>query len=167
MLGGGSLDERIHNAMSECRRIMFVLSSNFLASEFCMYELHKARNKLMAEGLDVLTLVILEDLPLANVPGIMTSMLQSTDYLTWTGDDVGKKLFWDKLQHQLLSPPQQIIWDKKTLGTFLLCEEPIRNVDCPRYTLCTFLLGKHVSNSLIASMTSVNSCDALQCISMW
>ena len=54
--------------MSECRRIIFVLSSNFLASEFCMYELHKARSKLMAEGLDVLILVILRGLATGKCP---------------------------------------------------------------------------------------------------
>ncbi|KAK2171212.1 hypothetical protein NP493_1093g00047 [Ridgeia piscesae] len=78
------------------RFIVLVLSPDFLASNWCLLEMHLARSRATSEGHDVIVPIILHEFPVAQVTRTLEAIL-SRSYLEWTDDRQGQTLFWDKL----------------------------------------------------------------------
>ena len=99
-LPGSILEETINESIAKCRYTMLVLSPDFLVSNWCLLEMHLARNRIISEGRDVIVPVILREFPMSLLTRTLEGIL-SKSYLQWTSDPDGQALFWDKLTTKL------------------------------------------------------------------
>ena len=101
---GEYITENISNAIHNSRKTLLILTKNFLASRSCMYEMRVARNKLLAEGIDVIVPILLAELPDENMDIGVKNLLQEKTYIQWETSMGGQNYFWEKLETTLLDP---------------------------------------------------------------
>ena len=99
-LPGSVLEETIRDSIDMSRYTVLVLSPDFLASNWCLLEMHLARSRIISEGRDVIVPIILREFPVSLLTRTLEGIL-SKSYLEWTDDPVGQSLFWDKLTTKL------------------------------------------------------------------
>ena len=97
-----NIDESIHGS----RKIILVLSPNFVASEWCYQEMQMAHMRLLDDNLDVLVLVLLDDIPENKMTLLLRKILCRKEYLKWPKNRAGQRLFWQRLREELKSPVQ-------------------------------------------------------------
>ena len=102
---GASIAESIISAVERSKRVIIVLSENFLNSEWCQFEFQKAHHQLLEERKNRIIMIVLHD--------INNNMLdqQLKDYLkTRTYVKYGDPWFWAKVEYampKLTQPPEQ------------------------------------------------------------
>ncbi|CAH2300024.1 toll-like receptor 1 [Pelobates cultripes] len=100
-VAGKSIVENIINCIDKSYKSIFVLSPNFVQSEWCHYELYFAHHKLYTENTDNLILILLEPIPQYLIPSkyykLKTLMSQRT-YLEWPKETGKHGLFWANLR---------------------------------------------------------------------
>ncbi|KAF6133350.1 toll like receptor 1 [Phyllostomus discolor] len=98
---GKSIVENIINCIEKSYKSIFVLSPNFVQSEWCHYELYFAHHNLFHEGSGNLILILLEPIPKYSIPSsyhkLKTLMAQRT-YLEWPKEKNKHALFWANLR---------------------------------------------------------------------
>ncbi|KAG8453587.1 hypothetical protein GDO86_000281 [Hymenochirus boettgeri] len=98
---GKSIVENIINCIEKSYKSIFILSPNFVQSEWCHYELYFAHHKLFTENNDNLILVLLEPIPQYLIPSkyykLKTLMAKRT-YLEWPKEKSKHSLFWANLR---------------------------------------------------------------------
>ncbi|XP_036996252.2 toll-like receptor 1 [Artibeus jamaicensis] len=98
---GKSIVENIINCIEKSYKSIFVLSPNFVQSEWCHYELYFAHHNLFHEGSDNLILILLDPIPQYSIPSsyhkLKTLMAQRT-YLEWPKEKSKHALFWANLR---------------------------------------------------------------------
>ncbi|XP_036111553.1 toll-like receptor 1 isoform X2 [Molossus molossus] len=98
---GKSIVENIINCIEKSYKSIFVLSPNFVQSEWCHYELYFAHHNLLHEGSNNLILILLEPIPKYSIPKsyhkLKTLMAQRT-YLEWPKEKNKHGLFWANLR---------------------------------------------------------------------
>ncbi|KAM8803917.1 toll-like receptor 1 [Rhynchonycteris naso] len=98
---GKSIVENIINCIEKSYKSIFVLSPNFVQSEWCHYELYFAHHNLFHEGSNNLILILLEPIPKYSIPSsyhqLKTLMAQRT-YLEWPKEKSKHALFWANLR---------------------------------------------------------------------
>lgn len=98
---GKSIIENIIHFIEKSYKSIFVLSSHFIQSEWCHYELYFAHHNLFHEGSDNLILILLEPIPQYSIPTnyhkLKTLMTQRT-YLEWPTEKSKHGLFWANLR---------------------------------------------------------------------
>ncbi|KAM8940221.1 toll-like receptor 6 [Pelodytes ibericus] len=98
---GKSIVENIINCIDKSYKSIFILSPNFVQSEWCHYELYFAHHKLYTENTDNLILILLEPIPQYLIPSkyykLKTLMSQRT-YLEWPKETSKHGLFWANLR---------------------------------------------------------------------
>ncbi|XP_054438226.1 toll-like receptor 1 [Pteronotus mesoamericanus] len=98
---GKSIVENIINCIEKSYKSIFVLSPNFVQSEWCHYELYFAHHNLFHEGSNNLILILLEPIPKYSIPSnyhkLKTLMAQRT-YLEWPKEKSKHGLFWANLR---------------------------------------------------------------------
>ncbi|XP_066286638.1 toll-like receptor 2 [Branchiostoma lanceolatum] len=85
-------------AMDESRKTMFVISSSFLRSKRCLWELEMSRNKRYGKSRDDLIFVLLEDVPQAKMPKLLQKVMMGRKYLRWPEDPRQRDAFWQCLR---------------------------------------------------------------------
>jgi len=93
------VDNIIH-CIEQSAKTIFVLSRNFVDSEWCHYELYFAHQRTMAERKDSLVLLLIEPLPTASVPHKfckLRSILGKKTYLVWPEVEAKRAIFWRSL----------------------------------------------------------------------
>ncbi|KAI0218840.1 hypothetical protein LSAT2_029482 [Lamellibrachia satsuma] len=95
-LPGSILEETIRESIDMSRFTVLVLSPDFLSSNWCLLEMHLARNRIISEGRDVIVPIILREFPTSQLTRTLEGIL-SKSYIEWTDDPEGQALFWDKL----------------------------------------------------------------------
>ena len=103
---GYSLIESISENIHQSRKTIFVLSPNFVESNWCHHEMEMAKMMLLDENLDVITLVLLHNIPDNKMSLSLRQLLCKKDYLKWPKDRAGQRLFWQSLRQELKSPIQ-------------------------------------------------------------
>ncbi|XP_004703408.1 toll-like receptor 1 [Echinops telfairi] len=100
-VAGKSIVENIINCTEQSYKSIFVLSPNFVQSEWCHYELYFAHHKLFHEGSHNLILILLESIPQYTIPSnyhkLKTLMARKT-YLEWPKEKSKHGLFWANLR---------------------------------------------------------------------
>ncbi|KAM5271713.1 toll-like receptor 1 [Ctenodactylus gundi] len=98
---GKSIVENIINCIEKSYKSIFVLSPNFIQSEWCHYELYFAHHNLFHEAFGNLILILLEPIPQYSIPSsyhkLKTLMAQRT-YLEWPAEKSKHGLFWTNLR---------------------------------------------------------------------
>ena len=103
-LPGDDIDEQIVRSVDNSRKTLLILTKNFLASEWCLYEMKVAWNKLQAEGKDVIIPILLAELPVDNMNLSVKNLLREKTYLQWETSMGGQAYFWKKLEIALRGP---------------------------------------------------------------
>ncbi|XP_045038601.2 toll-like receptor 6 [Desmodus rotundus] len=98
---GKSIVENIINCIEKSYKSIFVLSPNFVQSEWCHYELYFAHHNLFHEGSDNLILVLLEPIPQNDIPSKyhkLKSLMTQRTYLEWPKEKSKRGLFWANIR---------------------------------------------------------------------
>ncbi|NXT03687.1 TLR1 protein, partial [Jacana jacana] len=101
---GKSIVENIINCIEKSYKSIFVLSPNFVQSEWCHYELYFAHHKLFSENSDSLILVLLEPIPPYLIPARyhkLKALMAKRTYLEWPKERSKRALFWANLRAAL------------------------------------------------------------------
>ncbi|XP_071412744.1 toll-like receptor 6 [Pithys albifrons albifrons] len=110
---GKSIVENIINCIEKSYKSIFVLSPNFVQSEWCHYELYFAHHKLFSENSNSLILILLEPIPPYIIPARyhkLKALMAKRTYLEWPKERSKHALFWANLRAainiNLLSPDE-------------------------------------------------------------
>ncbi|XP_037685508.1 toll-like receptor 6 [Choloepus didactylus] len=98
---GKGIIENIINCIEKSYKSIFVLSPNFVQSEWCHYELYFAHHKLFHEGSDKLILILLEPIPENSIPGKyhkLRALMAQRTYLEWPTEKSKCGLFWANIR---------------------------------------------------------------------
>ncbi|XP_074085738.1 toll-like receptor 10 [Macrotis lagotis] len=98
---GKSIVENIINCIEKSYKSIFVLSPNFVQSEWCHYELYFAHHKLFHEGSNNLILILLEPIPQYSIPmryHKLKALMSQRTYLEWPKEKSKHGLFWANLR---------------------------------------------------------------------
>ncbi|KAF1656914.1 Toll-like receptor 1, partial [Aptenodytes patagonicus] len=98
---GKSIVENIINCIEKSYKSIFVLSPNFVQSEWCHYELYFAHHKLFSENSNSLILILLEPIPPHIVPARyhkLKALMAKRTYLEWPKERSKRALFWANLR---------------------------------------------------------------------
>nr|ANQ46688.1 toll like receptor 1 [Gymnocypris przewalskii] len=101
---GKTIVQNILRCIEQSRRCVFVLSSHFVQSEWCHYELYFANHQRVTRGMDSIILILLEPLPLYLIPSKyyqLKAMMSRRTYLEWPQEGAKQKLFWANLRAAL------------------------------------------------------------------
>ncbi|XP_036407780.1 toll-like receptor 1 [Megalops cyprinoides] len=104
---GKTIVENIVRCVETSYRCIFVLSSHFVRSEWCHYELYFAQHQRLSRGSDSVILILLEPLPQYLIPSKfnqLKAMMARRTYLEWPQDSNKHKLFWAHLRAALQAP---------------------------------------------------------------
>ena len=95
---GLPIEDNIVDAIERSRKVILMLSSNFVKSNWCHFEVQMARNKLIEKGYDIIVPVILEGFDLNLTSRTLRNVLDKNTYLTWDGNDIeAQDHFWWQL----------------------------------------------------------------------
>nr|QFE31816.1 toll-like receptor 2-2 [Sillago sinica] len=105
-LPGHWIVDNIISAMERSRRTIFVLSENFVRSDWCRYELDFSHFWLFDgdAGGDATILILLEPLAKDDIPKRfckLRKLMSSTTYLEWPQDEERSEEFWRSLRNAL------------------------------------------------------------------
>ncbi|NWY44043.1 TLR1 protein, partial [Sylvia atricapilla] len=98
---GKSIVENIINCIEKSYKSIFVLSPNFVQSEWCHYELYFAHHKLFSENSNSLILILLEPIPPYLIPARyhkLKALMAKRTYLEWPKERSKRALFWANLR---------------------------------------------------------------------
>ncbi|XP_065591753.1 toll-like receptor 6 [Cyrtonyx montezumae] len=98
---GKSIVENIINCIEKSYKSIFVLSPNFVQSEWCHYELYFAHHKLFSENSNSLILILLEPIPSYVIPARyhkLKALMAKRTYLEWPKERSKRALFWANLR---------------------------------------------------------------------
>uniref|UniRef100_A0A8C3WWS1 Toll like receptor 6 n=1 Tax=Catagonus wagneri TaxID=51154 RepID=A0A8C3WWS1_9CETA len=98
---GKSIMENIINCIEKSYKSIFVLSPNFVQSEWCHYELYFAHHNLFHEGSDNLILILLDPIPQNSIPGKyhkLKALMAQRTYLEWPKEKSKHGLFWANIR---------------------------------------------------------------------
>ncbi|XP_076992715.1 toll-like receptor 6 [Tamandua tetradactyla] len=98
---GKSIIENIINCIEKSYKSIFVLSPNFVQSEWCHYELYFAHHNLFHEGSDKLILILLEPIPQNIIPSKyhkLRALMAQRTYLEWPTEKSKCGLFWANIR---------------------------------------------------------------------
>ncbi|KAK9525112.1 hypothetical protein VZT92_017446 [Zoarces viviparus] len=105
-LPGHWIVDNIMSAMERSRHTVFILSENFVKSDWCRYELDFSHFQLFdgSAGGDAAILVLLEPLSKDDIPKRfckLRKLMSSSTYLEWPQEEERSGEFWRKLRHAL------------------------------------------------------------------
>ena len=106
-IGGMDIADNIEDAIRNSRKVIAILSPNFLRSNYGTTEISMTcsvdRNKLI--------MVMLRELPLTSgeyIPAMLRNLLETQTYIEWNDDDDNaKKLFWKRLYKAMHRKPHR------------------------------------------------------------
>ncbi|TSK87431.1 Toll-like receptor 6 [Bagarius yarrelli] len=101
---GRPILDNILRCIEQSRCCVFVLSSHFVQSEWCHYELYFASHQWITRGMDNIVLILLEPLPTYLIPSKyyqLKAMMARRTYLEWPQEKGKQKLFWANLRAAL------------------------------------------------------------------
>ncbi|KAM9717470.1 toll-like receptor 2 type-1 [Menidia menidia] len=103
-LPGRWIMDNIMSAIERSRRTVFVLSENFVQSDWCRYELDFSHFWLFEGGGDAAILILLQPLAKDDVPKRfckLRKLMSSTTYLEWPQEEGAREEFWRSLRWAL------------------------------------------------------------------
>lgn len=90
------IPDNIANSVFRSRKTLLVVTRNFLKGVWTYFEMQLAQGRL-AEGHDVLILVLVEDIPVHELPKPLQHYRKTKTYLEYFNEDV-RPHFWDRLR---------------------------------------------------------------------
>ncbi|OCT66657.1 toll-like receptor 2 [Xenopus laevis] len=106
-LPGKWIIDNIIDNIENSRKTIFVLSHNFVNSEWCNYELYFAHQRAIGHSFEDVILVVKENVTLKDLPKRfykLRKMLRRKTYLEWPSEPSKQHFFWIQLKNILGSP---------------------------------------------------------------
>ncbi|XP_034105905.1 toll-like receptor 4 isoform X2 [Drosophila albomicans] len=104
---GVTILDNIISCMDRSRSLMLLISSKFLLSHWCQFEMYLAQHRIFEVSKEHLILVFLEDIPRRKRPKTLQYLMDIKTYIKWPSK-AGKqpsteerKLFWKRLRKSL------------------------------------------------------------------
>ncbi|KAG8430404.1 hypothetical protein GDO86_017877 [Hymenochirus boettgeri] len=94
------IDNIIEN-IENSHKIIFILSHNFVNSEWCNYELYFAHQRVIGHAFEDIILVVKENVTMEDLPKRFTKLrkiMRSKTYLEWPSEQKRQTFFWIQLQ---------------------------------------------------------------------
>ncbi|XP_039966929.1 toll-like receptor 1 [Bactrocera tryoni] len=104
---GVAVLENIISCMDRSRALMLIVSSNFLLSHWCQFEMHLAQHRIFEVSKEHLIIVFLEDIPRSKRPKTLQYLMEVKTYIKWPGakgrevKPEERKQFWKRLRRSL------------------------------------------------------------------
>ncbi|XP_065368279.1 toll-like receptor 2 [Calliphora vicina] len=105
---GVTILDNIVSCMERSRALMLIISSNFLLSHWCQFEMQLAQHRIFDLNKDHLILVLLEEIPRSKRPKNLQYLMDVKTYIKWPGGKAKRdihpeerKLFWKRLKRTL------------------------------------------------------------------
>lgn len=112
---GYGILENIVSCMDRSRCLLLLISSNFLQSQWCQFEMNLAQHRLLETRREKLILVLLEDIPVKKQPKTLKYLMRTKTYIKWpqNGSADEKALFWKRLKKAIISSK----WETSSYGS--------------------------------------------------
>jgi hypothetical protein len=94
---GEFVHDNIVKAICTSKKTLIVMSDAFLQSVWCRFEMHMARMEAIKTERNVLTVVLLKDVPTAGLPLEIVDIIRQKTYLEFPHEDAHREQFWDRL----------------------------------------------------------------------
>ena len=98
---GNWIEENIVSAIEQSRKVILVISANFLASNWCRFELEISRMQSLERGRNLVVPVLLETIDSEKMPSSLQWLVRRYTYIEWKDDPSSRKEFWDRLSQVL------------------------------------------------------------------
>ncbi|XP_077986400.1 uncharacterized protein LOC144440847 [Glandiceps talaboti] len=101
---GKYIQNNIDDCMTSSRKILFLISDNFVGSSWCEFELQLANQHILDDNVgDKLMFVILEEVPQNKMSELLMVNINMKTHIKWPGDNNKKRLkaFWKNLARDL------------------------------------------------------------------
>ncbi|KAM4049725.1 toll-like receptor 1 isoform 1-T2 [Anomaloglossus baeobatrachus] len=101
---GKTIVENIINCIEKSFKSIFVLSPNFIQSEWCHYELYFAQHSLFGKNSDNLILILLDPIPQYLIPNKyskLKAIMKQRTYMEWPKEKRKHGLFWANLREAI------------------------------------------------------------------
>ncbi|XP_051868040.1 toll-like receptor 2 isoform X2 [Pristis pectinata] len=98
---GKPIITNIIDCISKSYKTIFILSKNFVQSEWCHYELFFAHQQVFDDKEDCLILLLLEPIPKNSIPDRfckLRKLMNSNTYLEWPQNEFQQGFFWKRLK---------------------------------------------------------------------
>lgn len=99
---GAMIVDNINANIEKSKRVIFVVTKQFLSSEWCAYELNMSHVQLFQEKRDMIIIVLAEKLMTKEIPKTMRALMRHVHCLKWSESTRGKRLFLKKLKLLLM-----------------------------------------------------------------
>ncbi|MBN3307963.1 TLR1 protein, partial [Amia calva] len=109
---GDWIIDNIINSVECSYKTLFVLSQNFVRSEWCNYELFFAQHRAISVQQNSLVFILLEPIPTDSLPKKflkLRTLLGKQTYLEWPKEERKQLLFWASLKSTLKTADKHII----------------------------------------------------------
>ena len=93
---GAPILENILNGINQSKRMIVVLSRNFIKSKLCLLEFRAAHQKVLEDGMNYLIIILFDDVDMAEVHDEIKLYMRTNTYLS-----VSNRWFWEKLVYTL------------------------------------------------------------------
>ncbi|XP_017864395.1 PREDICTED: toll-like receptor 13 [Drosophila arizonae] len=106
---GVTILDNIISSMDRSRSLMLLISSKFLLSHWCQFEMYLAQHRIFEMSKEHLILVFLEDIPRSKRPKTLQYLMDIKTYIKWPSKGnkqpslEERKLFWKRLRKSLES----------------------------------------------------------------
>uniref|UniRef100_K1QI23 Toll-like receptor 2 type-2 n=1 Tax=Magallana gigas TaxID=29159 RepID=K1QI23_MAGGI len=95
---GTDISDNIIGAIRHSRKIIFIVSSHFIKSDWCMYEFHMARyEETVVRKRNCTIFIFLGDIPLADLPYKIAQVRDQTVFADFPRDAEEESKFWNVL----------------------------------------------------------------------
>ncbi|KAE8629378.1 hypothetical protein XENTR_v10000465 [Xenopus tropicalis] len=101
---GKAIIENIIDCIEKSFKSIFVLSPNFIQSDWCHYELYFAQHTLFGKNSNNLILILLDPIPQYSIPNKynkLRSIMKHRTYLEWPKEKGKHALFWANLREAI------------------------------------------------------------------
>ena len=98
---GNWIEENIVSAIEQSRKVILVISANFLASNWCRFELEISRMQSLERGRNLVVPVLMETIDFANMPSSLQWLVRKHTYIEWKDHAIGAEQFWARLRDVL------------------------------------------------------------------
>ena len=95
-VAGAPIQENIMNSVNQSKRMLMVLSQNFIKSEWCLLEFRAAHQKVLEDRTNYLIIILFDDVNMDELDDEMKLYMRTNTYLS-----VSNKWFWEKLCYAL------------------------------------------------------------------
>jgi len=96
---GEPIIQNIMVAIQTSRKIVVILSSNFLGSNWCDYELELSNLECVSRGFNIIVPILLEEFEATSTMSVkLRYILRNQTYLQWPNNRSGKEKFWEQLR---------------------------------------------------------------------